>query len=208
MAKVSLPSIPVEKIAALTQVQRILIFAGTLLLLGGGYFYLFYMPKFQKIGELQKNYDELKQKVASAKATAANYDKVQKKFKAAEVNLKLALRLLPDKREIPDLLESISKSGRFSGLEFILFKPSAEVMRDFYAEIPVQIEVTGGYHNLAMFFDKVGRLSRIVNISNISVKFGSRSNEAQGRLKASCVATTYRFVESSGKAKKKGKGKK
>ena len=205
MAKVSLPSFPFEKIAVLTQVQRILIFVGTLLLLGGGYYYFIYMPRSNKISELQKNHDDLQAKVANAKATADTYDKVHKMYKEAQVNFRLVLQLLPDKREIPGLLENISRSGRFSGLEFLLFQPGKEVLKDFYAEIPVKIDVKGGYHNLAMFFDKVARLPRIVNISNIKIKQGKGSKPAEAQLSASCVTTTYRFVESSEAKQKKKK---
>ncbi len=207
MAKVSLPTIPFEKLAALTLVQRIIIFVGTLLLLGGGFFYFFYLPKAGRISELNKSYDELMAKVQTAKRVAATFAKVSKQHQQAQTDLRLVLRLLPDKREIPGLLENISKSGRYSGLEFLLFQPSKEVLKDFYAEIPVRIEVTGGYHNLAMFFDKVAKLSRIVNLTNLSVKQGS-AKKGQGTLRASCVATTYRFVgstESTGKKKKKKK---
>ena len=203
MAKLTLPSFPFEKIGALTRVHRIAICAGTFLLLGGLFFYLIYMPKAGKINELKKDYDDLEVKVTTAKAAAKDFDKHQRRYKEARARFRLALQLLPDKKEIPSLLESISKSGRRSGLEFLLFKPEKEVSKDFYAEIPVKIQVTGGYHNLAMFFDQVARLSRIVNISNIKIKGIKGSKKAGTCLEASCVATTFRFVEGAPKAKKK-----
>jgi type IV pilus assembly protein PilO len=92
-------------------------------------------------------------------------------------------------------------------LEFLLFRPAGEVNKGFYAEIPVNIEVQGGYHNLGMFFDKVARLSRIVNVSDIKIK-KKGSKGGGGTLKATCVATTYRFVEEAKKgSKRKGKKK-
>ena len=201
MAKLSVPSIPYEKIGALTRVHRIAICAGTFLLLGGLFFYLIYMPKTGRVNELKKNYDDLEVKVTTAKAAAKDFDKHQRQYKEAQEKFKLALQLLPDKKEIPSLLESISKSGRRSGLEFLLFKPENEVPKDFYAEIPVKIQVRGGYHNLAMFFDQVARLSRIVNISNIKIKSAKVSKKAGTHLEASCVATTFRFVEQAPKTK-------
>ena len=89
-------------------------------------------------------------------------------------------------------------------MEFLLFKPGKEVSKGFYAEIPVNIEVEGGYHNLAMFFDKVSKLSRIVNVSNIKIQ----KMKEPGMLKATCVATTYRFLEGPADNDKKGPGKK
>ena len=73
----------------------------------------------------------------------------------AEVQFKTAMKALPEKEEIPSLLTSISRSGQDVGLEFLLFEPKNEVRKEFYAEIPVAMHVIGGYHDLAIFFDKV-----------------------------------------------------
>ncbi len=201
MAKLSLPSLPFEKIAALSRVHRIVICAGTFLLLGGVFFYFVYMPKAGRINELKKDYDGLQVKLTKARAAAKDLDKYEKQFKEAQANFRLALQVLPDKKEIPSLLENISKSGIRAGLEFLLFKPEKGVSKGFYAEIPVKIQVRGGYHNLAMFFDQVARLSRIVNISNIKIKGSKDSKKAEKHLEASCVATTFQFVEQASKSK-------
>ena len=205
MAKLSIPSFPFEKIAALSRVHRIVICAGTFLLLGGVFFYFIYMPKTSRINELKKDYDAVQVKLTKAKAAARNFDKCQRQYKEAQVRFRLALQLLPDKKEIPSLLDSISKSGKRSGLEFLLFKPEKEVLKDFYAEIPVRIQVRGGYHNLAVFFDEVAKLSRIVNMSNIKIKAAKHLKRAGIQLEASCVATTFRFVEQPPEAKQANK---
>jgi type IV pilus assembly protein PilO len=88
-------------------------------------------------------------------------------------------------------LTSVSKSGQEVGLEFLLFEPKAESKREFYAEIPVAMSIRGDYHNLATFFDKVARLSRIVNINNITINRGKDIRD----LSTSCTAVTYKFVE-------------
>jgi len=169
------------------------------------------MPKSSRLDELQKNYEDLEIRLIKARAAAKNLKKFQEQYKEAQVKFRLALQLLPDTKEIPSLLESISKAGQDSGLEFILFQPSAEVSRDFYAEIPVKIQVKGGYHSLAIFFDKVGKLPRIVNMFDIKITT-PKTKGTQGYLDASCVAMTYRFLEASemkaSKAKKKKKKKK
>lgn len=208
MAGKSILDASVEKIAALTQVQRIAICVGTFFIFGGLFFYLFYLPQSGKISELEKSYEELQVKLTKAKSAAANLKMYQEKYKEAQGKFRLVLQLLPDEKEIPSLLEDISKSGSHSGLEFMLFKPGQEVLKGFYAEIPVEIKVTGGYHNLAMFFDKVAKLSRIVTVSKVSIQGIKGDKDASGYLQASCVATTYRFVEASeepaeGKKKKK-----
>ena len=201
MEKLKIPSLPFEKIGELKRVYRIIICAGTFLLLGVVYFYLIYMPKSTTINELRDEFDGLQVRLTQARASAKELDIYQKKYKEAQGKFRLALQLLPDKKEIPSLLESISKSGLRSGLEFLLFKPEPEVLKGFYAEIPVTIKVKGGYHNLAVFFDQVGRLSRIVNISRIEIKNSKDSRKGKTYLDASCVATTFRFLEKASKTK-------
>ena len=121
-----------------------------------------------------------------------------KRFQAEAAKLREELRVaitqLPTSKEIPVLLSNISQLGKESGLEFLLFKPTAEINKDFYAEIPVEIRVRGTYHNVALFFDKVAKLPRIVNISEVAM---DNAKEAFGRwdLTTSCTATTFKFVE-------------
>ena len=124
-------------------------------------------------------------------------------MKAAEERFQMALKALPEKKEIPSLLTNISRSGQSSGLEFLLFQPQNDVPKEFYAEIPVAIQVDGSYHNVAVFFAKVAQLSRIVNIKNINMVYqkGGRALQTQ------CKAVTYRFVEKS-ETKKDQKKKK
>ena len=105
------------------------------------------------------------------------------------------MKALPEKKEIPNLLASISSSGQDSGLEFALFEPKPENNKDFYAEIPVAVKVSGSYHNVASFFDKVSRLPRIVNIDNISITAQKQTKKEGLSLSTSCTAITYRFIE-------------
>ncbi|MBW1820266.1 MAG: type 4a pilus biogenesis protein PilO, partial [Deltaproteobacteria bacterium] len=118
---------------------------------------------------------------------------------------------LPEKEEIPSLISAISASGQESGLEFLLFQPKGEKRKDFYAEIPVSIQVTGNFHNIVLFFDKVARLSRIVNIRDIKISRakGKSKTSDSSKLSTSCTAVTYKFVEPVSKKKKpKKKGRK
>ena len=146
----------------------------------------------------------MEKKLVVAKKNAANLKKFEKKMEEAEVQFKTAMKALPEKEEIPSLLTSISRSGQDVGLEFLEFTPKAEVRKEFYAEIPVSIKVNGGYHDLAIFFDKVARLSRIVNIKNINIGPGKDTQS----LNTSCTAVTYKFVEPAPKKPSKKKKKK
>ena len=193
-----------ESIEKLSKVQRILLSVGVFALIIGAFVYLLYMPKFTEIDKLGKKLETLEKKLASAKRNAASLKKFQAKMKEAEAQFKAAMRALPEKGEIPSLLTHISKSGHDVGLDFLLFEPKPEIRKEFYAEIPVAINVKGGYHDMAMFFDRVSRLSRIVNVKNITM---GREKEGED-LNTVCTAVTYKFVEPPPKAKSKSKKKK
>lgn len=192
------------KIEKLSKIQRILIFSSVFVLIIAIFIFFLYKPKFAEISKLKKEAGALEKKLVVAKKNAANLEKFQKMMEEAEVQFKTAMQALPEKEEIPSLLTSISRSGQDVGLEFLEFTPKAEVRKEFYAEIPVSIKVNGGYHDLAIFFDKVARLSRIVNIKNINMGPGKDSQE----LNTKCMAVTYKFVEPAPKKPVKKKKKK
>lgn len=202
----------IERIEKLSTVQRLLIYLGTFLLLIGAFVYFSYMPKFQRLDELQTEFEEVETKLLKARKDARQLPRLKKDLAAAEARFKTVQRALPEKEEIPSLLSSISQSGRDVGLEFLLFQPKNEVNRDFYAEIPVSIRVSGSYHSVGLFFDRVAHLPRIVNIFDITMQPQGGGGKAKGgnTLLMSCTATTYKFVEASSKkkAKKRKKGRK
>ena len=191
-----------DKIEKLSQLHRILISSGIFLVVIGLFVWLLYVPKYQAIGKLESDLEKLNNQLRKAKADARDLKKFQEKMKQAEARFRLAKKSLPEKEEIPSLLSSISQSGQDSGLEFILFQPRGERQKDFYAEIPVNIRVNGDYHNVAVFFDKVARLSRVVNIQNIKM------NPTKGgkSLTTNCTAVTYKFIDKPPAKKKPKKG--
>lgn len=195
----------VNKVGKLSKLYKILLCLGLFMLLVGPFIYFSFLPKLSKINSLKKEHTRLETRLATAKAKANQLKHYQKKLKDAELEFKIVMKKLPEKKEIPGLLSSISQSGRDAGLEFLLFQPEPEQNKDFYAEIPVSIRISGNYHNVALFFDKVARLSRIVNIDNIKMD----SSKGNRDLITSCKAVTYRFVEakpekaSSSKKRKK-----
>ncbi len=191
----------IEKIGKLSRLYKILLCVGIFALLIGPFVYFSFLPKISKIDALKKESNALETRLNRAKAKASRLKYFQAKLKDAEMEFKVVMKKLPEKKEIPSLLSSVSRSGRDAGLEFILFQPKPERNKDFYAEIPVSITVKGNYHNVALFFDKVARLSRIVNIDDINMTTAKDPNN----LKTSCTAVTYRFVETKPKAETKPK---
>jgi type IV pilus assembly protein PilO len=191
-----------EKIEKLTKIQRILIYVGAFVLLIGPVIYFSFLPKFNKITALEKELDTLNTQLLSAKRQASQLKSWRQKFNAAKIKFARAKKALPLKKEIPSLLTNISKSGREAGLDFLLFKPRKEKRKKFYAQIPVSIKVNGTFHELATFFDKVSKLSRLVNIDDIKLGSIKKGN----KLNITCTAITYRFIEAKPK-KKPGKKK-
>ena len=196
------------KIEKLSQLQRILISSAIFLIIITLTIWLSYRPKLAEIKQLNVELDKLNKELIIAKKNARDLKKFQIKMKEEEAAFKLVMKSLPEKEEIPSLLESISMEGQESGLEFLLFQPKGEVRKEFYAEIPVAMRLTGGYHNIATFFDRVARLPRVVNIRDI-VMTGTKGKELSGStLDTTCTAVTYKFVEPVKKAPAKRKKKK
>jgi type IV pilus assembly protein PilO len=187
----------IDKISELSKIQRILICVAAFLVLFSGFVYFSYYPKFKQIDTLGSRHEKLKSELETAKKNAGQLKKFQQEMKEAENNFKIASKALPETKEIPSLLTNISKSGKDSGLEFLLFQPNPDEATGFYAEIPVLIQVNGGYHNLALFFDTVSRLSRIVNLKDIDIQ----ASNVPGSLMTKCTAVTYRFLENEIKSK-------
>jgi len=192
-----------EKVEALPRPQRIALFVGIFVLVVGSFIYFFYFPKIAEIKKLSDKHEKLLNKLDAAKKNAATLQSFEEKMKKAESEFKLAVKALPNSKEIPALLSSISQSGKNAGLQFKLFQPKGGRKKGFYAEIPVSISVVGAYHNIAVFFQKVAELDRIVNIRNITMK------QAKGsKLSVSCQAVTYQFIKEKPKKRKKKKKKK
>ncbi len=191
-----------DKISKLTTLHRVLICLGAIALIVGPVVYFSYMPKHKTITRLTQEYEKLTAELESAKRRASQLGKYKAEMKEVEAKFAVAKQALPESEEIPALLTSISHAGQDSGLEFILFRPEREKTMDFYAEIPVSIQVIGEYHDTASFFQRVSHLDRIVNIKDVRMadaKKGGRkkAGEDKNQLNISCTAVTYKFLESA-----------
>lgn len=196
-----------EKIEELTKPQRIAIYAGALVLIIGLSVYFLFWPKISNIKQLNQQLEKVQAELATAKKNASELNDWRNKMMKKEAEYKTVMQALPEKEEIPSLLAGISKAGRDAGLDFLLFAPKPEVAKEFYAEIAVDMNVSGTYHQVAVFFDKVANLERIVNIRDIKMSVpSSKKGETIGQLTTTCQAVTYKFIESA--PGDKGKDKK
>ncbi|RLA94969.1 MAG: pilus assembly protein PilO [Deltaproteobacteria bacterium] len=204
-----------EDILRLSTPKKLGILGGIIILIIVLFALFLIKPEYEKLTRKEKEYNKLKLDLDAKKKVARDHKKFQAKLESLKRELEIMKAKLPDKKEIPSLLKTISSLGKESGLTFKLFRPKPEIAKDFYSEIPVEIQVEGGYHDVATFFYKVGMLDRIVNISNVSM---GKPREKKGKMEltTSCLATTFRFVEKpttaeeekGKKAKKKARKKK
>lgn len=200
-------AITLETIVKLPTSRKIVILVLLIAVVAGLFFYLIYWPNLEVLKKKKAEVEVLERQVRELRMVAANMKRFQAEAAKLREELQVAITQLPTSKEIPSLLSNISQLGKDSGLEFLLFKPVGEINKDFYAEIPVEIRVKGAYNNVAIFFDKVGKLPRIVNISDVSM---DSAKEVLGRweINTSCTATTFKFVdkEASELAKDKKSG--
>lgn len=188
-----------EKILKLPLYQRILIVGVIVVLIAAGYYFLLYAPKVEEYDRLKADYTRLYAKLQEDRRIAADLPKFKAEYEKMQQKLERALAELPNEKEIPTLLTSISSLAKDQGLDILRFKPLAEVPKGFYAEVPVQLKLVGPYHDVATFFDRVGKLSRIVNIGQLAIGKG-KTEDGHTEVTVECLATTFRFVESGAAA--------
>jgi type IV pilus assembly protein PilO len=150
-------------------------------------------PRDEKFLRLQGEYQELEHKYREQKAVADDLATFQANTKKLEEDLRIALTQLPKEKEIPTLLRDIYTLGKKSGIEFKTFQPQAEQKKQLYAELPIKLQITGGYHEIAVFFDRIGKLSRIVNVSDLDIT-SAQNKEKEIVLTVNCTATTFMFL--------------
>lgn len=180
--------------------QKVVALAGGLVLILAAYFYLLWMPLQDSIAGQEVRVEQEKLLLKKNRRIARDLPKKQKEYAQLEKQLKVALNMLPKKSQIPDLLDNVSWAGKDSGLEFSTFKPKSEVVKQIYAEVPVELKVSGSYRQLLTFLKRVGEMPRIVNVNGLVLTRGRGDTDS---LSISGQAVTYRFVEGQPKHNKR-----
>ena len=154
--------------------------------------YFGWMPQYDELDAKEKQEVTLRQEYSSKKAQAINLDLYVQQLKEVEQQFGALLRQLPSKSEMDALLSDINQAGLGRGLQFELFKPSVERQQDFYAELPVDLRVTGNYHDIGAFTSDVSQLSRIVTLNDIAI---INKDPKDGVLTMEAVAKTFRYLD-------------
>ena len=169
--------------------------------IGAGVYYYDTKEQFVRLERVQAQEAELKREFEDKQAKAVNLESYKQQLAEMKETFGAMLRQLPDKTQVPDLLVDVSQTGLAAGLEFELFKPQAEVPREFYAELPISIKVHGKYHEFGEFISGIAALPRIVTIHDINITpmQGSQleSGAAQDLL-LQATAKTYRYLDEEG----------
>ena len=173
----------------------VLVKAGALVLLLGtlmvaGYF-LDWEEQWEALEQAQQEEETLKNTFKSRKTSAVNLDLLRTQLTEIEQTLGTLLKQLPNKSELDALLVDINRAGLGRGLQFELFKPNAkETIREFYAELPVSVRVTGNYHDIGAFASDVAQLPRIVTLQDIEITPGK-----DRQLILNATAKTFRYLD-------------
>jgi len=166
----------------------------SIVIVAAGYF-AFIEGAWEEYQAAQKKEEQLRETYLNKKALAINLEAYKQQMEEMQQTFGSLLRQLPNSTEVPDLLVDITQAGLGRGLEFVLFKPEKEQPKDFYAELPISLQVRGNYHELAQFVSDVAALPRIVTFGDITI-----TSQTRGRLAMGATARTYRYLEEGAKA--------
>ncbi len=169
-----------------------------------GWYYMDTQDQLVALEREEKQEKELRQEFEIKQAKAANLDAYKRQLEEMKESFGAMLRQLPNKTEVAELLVDVSQTGLAAGLEFKLFQPVGEVPKEFYAELPIKIEVVGGYHEFGEFISGLAALPRIVTVHDVKIKPLAEQKGQTAKpggeliLTMEATAKTYRYMEEEG----------
>ncbi|MCM2255601.1 MAG: type 4a pilus biogenesis protein PilO [Vicinamibacteria bacterium] len=177
-----------------------------LIVIVGAFYYIQYEPMSVELAQKSKDLEDLRAEIKQLEVAAARQDELKKELAQLEARLQVMSKYLPASKETPQIIRAVQLLAYSSTLSVTRFTPSPTVQKDFYLEAPIQIGLTGTYHNLARFFDSVSRLPRLVNVGKVTLRNLNKQTDTQ-TVTAAITATSYVYQEAPAKAPAKGKGK-
>ena len=168
---------------------------------GCGIFYYYYeMPVRADFSSRQQQLAGLRADITKGLTTAKKLPEFRSQVGELEARLENLRAVLPEEKDAADLLNRMQTVASQSSLTIKGFKPSATITKQLHAEWPISLELEGTYHNLATFFDRVGKFTRIVNVSGVNIKAKDRQT-GNATISATCTATTFVLLDKPGPAK-------
>ena len=163
-------------------------------LICGGFYYFWYSDALDQQRQKETRLADLQKQIRALEATANRLPEFQREVQALEARLETLKRILPPEKEMPDLMRRIQYLAAQSSLQIRKFNPAAVITKDFYQEVPVSIDVEGTYHNMGAFLDRVSRMSRLVNMSDLKIKAQS-TQTLSNTIAVTSTATTYVYLD-------------
>jgi type IV pilus assembly protein PilO len=164
------------------------------IIMGVAFYYFWYSDKLEEEKAKRAKLEQLQIDIRKLEVTANKLQEFQREVQLLEAKLETLKRILPPERETPDLMRRVQYLAAQSNLVIRRFTPAAPVTKDFYQEVPINVDVEGTYHMLGQFFDRVSRLSRLVNMGSIKIH-SQATQTGSNTIAASAVATTFVYVE-------------
>lgn len=180
----------VNQLNKLNKGIKLIIILVIVIVIGVLYYILGYQPKVAQLENLIARTSTLKSQLAEAEFVASQKDKLREETSLMEERLKHALTLLPNEKDIQGILRQLSILATKIGIDLKFFKPGGVVSKGLFSEIPIDIRLNGSYNEIAVYFDRVGKLSRIVNIRDISMGTPQKRINTY-KVDVSCTAVTF-----------------
>ena len=182
-----------EQLAKLPRAARLGGVAALLAAFAAGYYYTFYIDLHEQVVSLRSQSEELQRKLTKVRVVSNNLAEFEQEVADLERELNVALKQLPNRKQFEDLLQDITTVGKKVGVQIKSIERVDEIEHGFYAEVPFKLELEGSFHGVAMFFERVAKLPRIVNIGALDVSV-TDENEDGTTLRVQGQATTFRFL--------------
>jgi type IV pilus assembly protein PilO len=169
-------------------------------LLGAGAIYVFlatpYLPvnypvAAAKIKDLKADYEKKSNDLARARQSVADLPRFQAEFAALHERYEMAAELLPTEKEMPGVLRRLTLAGQQCGIQFESFRPDPEIRKEHYTEVPIQLKVVGGYHQVGQFLAEVANMPRIMKVSNLQVNANAKKDDEEMTTAVDLVITVY-----------------
>jgi type IV pilus assembly protein PilO len=164
--------------------------------LGGAVFYFDTQEQLSRLDRAEATERDLRASFETKQRKAANLEEYRQQIEEMKESFGAMLRQLPDRTEVASLLVDVSQTGLAAGLEFELFQPGSEQLKDFYAELPIQIRVTGSYHDFGRFVSGLASLPRIVTVHDTKIgDAGGTTGSGAANLSLQATVKTYRYLD-------------
>jgi len=184
------------------KVQKTLIVGILLVIVGYVYFFTSFMPFFfqpqrARVNTLDSEYDKISAELEKARKTVNNLARLEEEYERLHEKWIAAQSLLPQDKEVAQLLRKVTRAGSQSGVQFDLFEPQLPIMKEFITENPVKVKVRGEYHEVGVFLSKVANLDRIINVTGLRVKpFKDKDNNSGFTIEAEMTMTAFTMNKS------------